>query len=285
MSKEPLVTIGLPCYNVERYVDFAINSIFKQTYKNWELLIIDDNSTDNTFLKLRKYKDDVRVKLIKDGKNEGLPKRLNQLIELSKGKYFIRMDADDIMDINRVQVQVEYLEGNPSIDVLGTEAYVIDNNNQIQGKRKTFELKDIKSAAMHCAFIHPTVAGKLSWFKINKYNENCIRMEDYELWVRTIGNSNFFVLHVPLLYYREIGQKSLKKYLGSKLNSFKIVKDAKGLSFGFKISFLTIEYMKIFLFSILYFINQEDFLIKKRSLHLGETEKKIARERLNLVIS
>lgn len=285
MLREPLVSIGLSCYNVEKYVEFAINSIIKQTYKNWELIVIDDNSSDDTYLKLKKYEGTDRIKLIKDEKNEGLSKRLNQLIELSEGEYFLRMDADDVMDINRIKVQVEFLIANPDIDVLGSEAYIIDDKNHIEGLRKTHAISDVRSVVRNCAFIHPTVIGKLSWFKKHKYNEKCLRIEDYELWVRTIHESKFFVLREPLLFYRELGQNSINKYSRSKLNSFRIVKSAKNLDLRYKIFFLIKEYFKIVIFSALYFLKQENFLIKERSFKLDSLTKKKAEERLLLALN
>ena len=115
-----LVTIAIPAYNCQEYIDYAVQSVINQTYKNWELLLLDDGSTDGTLQKLKAYETDDRIRIISDGQNRGLIYRLNQSINLAHGRYYARMDADDIMLIHRVQSQIDFLEKNPSIDVVGS---------------------------------------------------------------------------------------------------------------------------------------------------------------------
>ncbi|PSB51390.1 glycosyltransferase family 2 protein, partial [Chroococcidiopsis cubana CCALA 043] len=92
---KPLVSIGMPVFNCEQVLTSAVNSIVNQTYQNWELILIDDGSKDKT-LEVANSFSDPRIKVISDGLNLKLPRRLNQAISLSKGKYFARMDGDDI---------------------------------------------------------------------------------------------------------------------------------------------------------------------------------------------
>ena len=103
-----LVTIGLPFYNDRLTLELAIKSIFAQTYKNWELILVDDGSTDGS-LNIAKKITDKRVRIISDEKNKGLIFRLNQIASLAKGKYLARMDADDLMQPTRIEKQVEFL--------------------------------------------------------------------------------------------------------------------------------------------------------------------------------
>lgn len=103
-----LITIAIPAYNCEEYIDYAIQSVINQTYKNWELLLLDDGSTDGTLKKLKTYQTDNRIKVISDGLNKGLVFRLNQSIDLAHGQYYARMDADDIMSIHRIQYQIDF---------------------------------------------------------------------------------------------------------------------------------------------------------------------------------
>lgn len=98
-----LVYVGIPFYNAEKYLDYAIRSVLNQTYTNWKMTLIDDGSTDSSLALARKYTSDTRVKVISDGRNKGLVYRLNELVKLSDCKYFVRMDADDIMHPQRLE--------------------------------------------------------------------------------------------------------------------------------------------------------------------------------------
>lgn len=130
MNTKPLVTIAIPFYNCDQFLDMAICSVINQSYSNWELLLINDGSTDKSLEIALKYKDP-RIKLISDGSNKGLIYRLNQSIVLAHGYFYARMDADDIMHPKRIECQVEYMINNPQIDVLGTSYYSINSDNNI----------------------------------------------------------------------------------------------------------------------------------------------------------
>src|SRR5690554_372042 len=130
-----MITIGIPFYNDEHFLDFAIQSVFNQTYTDWKLILISDGGTDGSLSIARSYEKDPRVTIISDGENRKLPYRLNQIAQLSTTKYLARMDADDIMHPERIEKQLEILQKNPDIDVLGTNAYSIDDENNIQGVR------------------------------------------------------------------------------------------------------------------------------------------------------
>ena len=132
MKKQSLVTIGMPFYNSGNYLRYSIISVINQTYQNWELLVINDGSTDNYREVIDSFHDE-KIKIIDDGKNLGLPARLNQLTHLAKGYYYARMDADDIMRLDRITKQVDYMLKNPEIDVVGTMAYGIDGDNNMVG--------------------------------------------------------------------------------------------------------------------------------------------------------
>src|SRR5690606_22420882 len=108
------------------FVD-AIRSVFVQTHSNWELILIDDGSTDQSLdlaLKIR----DSRVRVISDGKHKGLPTRLNEITASASGEYIARMDADDVMHPERLEKQVKFLLSHPSCDVVGTGVFFIDKN-------------------------------------------------------------------------------------------------------------------------------------------------------------
>ncbi|TDT79869.1 glycosyltransferase involved in cell wall biosynthesis [Bacillus sp. AG1163] len=207
-----LVTIGLPVYNCEKTVLNTIKSILAQTYEKWELIIVDDGSNDKSLEIINSIKDS-RIRIYSDGKNKGLPYRLNQIAELAKGVYIARMDSDDIMHPERLEKQVAFLLENSEVDVVGTNAYTIDENNNIVGERKRrSSIIDFHEVLAKGLFIHPTIMGKTQWFRNNRYSEKYVRAEDHEMWVRTFEQSNFSIMLESLLYYREPSTVNLKNY-------------------------------------------------------------------------
>ena len=134
----PLVSVIMSVYNGEKYLVQAIDSILNQTYQNFEFIIIDDCSTDNSSHILQEYaQKDSRIKIIKKEKNIGIKgfiKNLNLGISIAKGKYIARMDADDISLPERFQKQVDFLENNPEITLVGAQLNLINEQNKITGE-------------------------------------------------------------------------------------------------------------------------------------------------------
>lgn len=276
----PLVTIGLSCYNVENYVDFAIRSIINQTYKNWELIIIDDLSIDDTVKRLSIYSHHPKIKIIIEATNKGLSYRLNQIANLANGKYLVRMDADDIMEVTRLEKQVAFLEISHD-DLIGSHAYSINTNNEVIGKKiSTIKNSDIAIVSQGL-FIHPTVMGKTSWFISNPYSLNCLRIEDLELWLRTHSYSKFQILNEALLFYREGEHVNKKNYLLSKINYYKAIQSSKEIRLIVKVGVILKELTKGFVF---YLIGNQNFLSKNRFVRIREAEKWEAKIKLQSAI-
>lgn len=112
------VSVVMPVYNAESYLNDSITSILKQTYRDFEFIIIDDGSTDNSLSVIKEFKDK-RIKII-SRENRGIAYSLNQAIEMSSGEYIARMDADDISSEDRLEKQVEYLDNNLQIGLVGS---------------------------------------------------------------------------------------------------------------------------------------------------------------------
>lgn len=211
-ADKDLISVGIPFFNAEKFLSKAIESVISQSYDNWELLLLDDGSNDGSLEIAKRFEQhDNRVKVFSDGKNKGLGARLNELATLSNGEYIARMDADDIMHPKRLETQLQILKDNPNIDVLGTNAYVIDENDLVFGMRYRENSGLIK--VEH--FIHPTIMAKKQWFVDNPYDEKAIRIEDAELWYRTKNKNNFMIINEPLLFYREFGGEYYKKYFAA----------------------------------------------------------------------
>ena len=117
--KYPRVSILLPFFNAEQTLGPAIRSIIQQSYPHWELILIDDGSTDHSLEKAKRF-DDSRIKIVADGRNLKLPRRLNQGVKISRGRYIARMDADDVTYPDRIETQLQFLERNPQIDVVAS---------------------------------------------------------------------------------------------------------------------------------------------------------------------
>ena len=255
-----MVTISIPIYNAENYLRDTIQSVINQTYKDWILYLMNDGSTDGTLFIMEEFAlKDSRIRIIDDGKNMGLIARLNQSIQMTDTKYYARMDADDIMYITRIEEQVKYLESHPDIDVLGSSIMTIDKDNNIVGSGM--------STGKVNGFVHPTVMGKTSWFKANPYCDWAVRAEDFELWSRTSTKSNFWALDKPLLFYREFGVPTTKKYIQSQKTLLKIYahyNSYKKPFFGFiKNSLITI--LKIIAYQLFDLFGRTDILVQKRN--------------------
>jgi len=216
-TKKALVSVILPAYNAEDYLEEAIQSILDQTFKDFELIIIDDKSTDKTSQIILSFIDP-RIVIIKNQKNQGITYSLNKGLEIAKGAYIARMDADDISATNRLELQINYLEQNPSTSLLGCCAEVIDQNGVV------FDMMEVpltNSEIFHTifssnCFIHPSVIFKKSVITdLGGYDLSSAQSQDYELWLRVIQHNSVANLPDYLLKYRihpnQISQKKLKR--------------------------------------------------------------------------
>jgi len=255
-----LITIGLPVYNADIYLYDTIESILNQSFSDFQLLIIDDGSNDNS-IKIIKSFSDSRIELIQDGQNKGLSYRLNQIAKLSKTKYIARMDADDIMHPQKIEKQIEIMESHPEIDVLGTNAYSINEINMVEGIRLSFSNNEVLRKVN--SFIHPTIIARKEWFINNPYDENAIRIEDAELWNRTSNKYNFQILVEPLFFYREFGNDYYIKYFkGFDAIFYALKKHNYEIKF---IKFFLKYYIAGFVYFLYNLIGKEYVLVRKRN--------------------
>lgn len=257
-----MLTIAIPFYNAERFLSSAIDSVISQTYTDWKLLLIDDGSKDNSLAIANEYaKNHNNISVFSDGENRNLAFRLNQIPDLVNTKYLARMDADDIMHPERIAKQIEILENNPNIDVLGTNAYTIDENDNVVGMRHNYsqpnQLKPVSG------FIHPTIMAKTEWFKKNPYDANAVRIEDAELWYRTSKKYNFIMLCEPLLFYREIGNNYYKKYFLAN-TSRKYILSKYPNDFFWK-SFFFLNLIKGNIYRVYNLFGAEQYLVNRRN--------------------
>lgn len=260
------ITVGIPFYNAEKYLQDAILSVINQTYTNWSLVLIDDGSTDKS-LDIAKSFVNNKISVVHDGLNRGLVYRLNQIVEIADGDYYARMDADDIMHFERLEKQILFLKANPKVDVVGSSYYAIDSSNNVLGFREANLVpKSINDILKKGCFAHPSIMGKLNWFQNNKYDGDWERMEDLELWIRTFSFSEFRNIQEPLLFYRVFGVPVLSKYIKSNLGIIKLLRKRKEYSISFYDSyyFSGTFLFKIIVYSFLDFLGKVDFILKNR---------------------
>ncbi len=268
-----MITIGLPVYNAEDYIEFAIKSIFAQSFEDWRLIIINDGSTDQSDQLIRPFLRDERVKYMKL-ENKGLITRLNELTRLTTTPYYARMDADDVMHPDRLRLQVEFLEAHPDVDVVGSDVISINENNDIVGLEiagRTFTTRDV---LFRNPLIHPSLMGKTSWFKKYPYDERFRRAEDKELWIRTHRASSFYNIPEPLLFYRE-GKVSIPNYISTHRTLMKIYHEYRYLFPNDKAYYLLLmkSKMKLLAYQIFGLFNLQNILVNTRSTKLTDLQK------------
>jgi glycosyltransferase involved in cell wall biosynthesis len=200
------VTVLLPVYNGERYLRETIESILAQTYRDFELLIVDDGSTDSSLELITSFVDD-RIKVLRNPERLKLSGGLNRGMKEARGKYIARMDADDIALPKRLEKQFVYMERHPDVGVCGTGIEIFGAVK----KRKDIYPKtadEIKAYGLFdCPFCHPTVMMRKDLFLKHNlwYDGSYYPTEDYELWARAVYLFPTVNLDDVLLRYRVHG--------------------------------------------------------------------------------
>lgn len=209
MRRMKLVSVVMSTYNETNVeIEDAVNSILSQTYKNLELIIVNDNPSNVTLRKQIDFlcKRDSRIKVITNAKNIGLASSLNKAINLAKGFYIARMDADDISYSNRIYEEISYLELNKDIALVSTNCVYINENGVEIGEKSaipTNPKKIAKILPIGSSIIHPTVVFRRKIFETMGGYRILPTAEDYDFWLRMISNNyKLASLNKPLLKYR-----------------------------------------------------------------------------------
>jgi glycosyltransferase involved in cell wall biosynthesis len=215
MTSAPTVSVVMPAFNAAEFLDEAVCSILDQTFRDFEFIIIDDGSTDDTARILEKYtKIDNRVKMFRQA-NEGMIAALNRGCRLARGHFIARMDADDISLPQRIERQVEFLERQPEIGVVGTWASRINESGSIVGDWCLSPNPNVLKWThfFRVCVIHSTVLMRREILeKIDFYSPNAIHAEDRDLWLRASAITEFGNVAEILLKYR-VWRKSTSRRL------------------------------------------------------------------------
>ena len=210
-----LVTVGIPFFNAEKYLKHAILSVYAQTFPRWHLILIDDGSHDHSLEIAHLFAADSRVTVISDGLNHGLAYRLNQISELTTTPFLARMDADDMMSLDRLKTQISVLESDNHLDLVATGLISMSDTCEYQGQRfdawKRATTYSILS--QQTGIPHATIMGRTQWYRRNPYRLGFDRAEDLELWVRTHEKDDLKIAFIPdnLYFYREFDSTSVEK--------------------------------------------------------------------------
>lgn len=232
---KPLISVIMSVKNGMPFVVEAVESILKQTIKDFEFLIIDDASTDQTWNFLSEITEsDERITVFKNTKNLGLTENLNKLLLHTKGTFIARQDADDVSNPQRFERQIEFFEKNLNVGLLGTAYFLIDSNGKlIENYSQPLSELEIKwQMLFHNAFCHTSVMIRneiLKKYQL-KYDTNFKYSQDYELWLRVLQKTTAANLSETLVSFRKhsesinsehsIEQKQLAEQI-----SFNAIKD------------------------------------------------------------
>lgn len=220
---QPLITIGLSVYNGEATLACAVQSIIAQTYQGWELVLIDDGSRDAS-LKVARAFTDRRIIVVSDGENKGLASRLNLAIKMARGKYFCRMDHDDIAFPNRLERQLEFLAGHVDVDLVASSIVVFRNDGTLSGMLQVpeshQEICRYPWSGFHLP--HPAWMGRREWFLAHPYISKADGVEDQFLLYSTYRESRFAGISEVLLGYRE-HRRSFRKVFAKRVLFWRVV--------------------------------------------------------------
>ena len=205
-TNNPTVTVLMAAYNVEPYISEAIKSVLAQDYTDFEIVIVEDGSTDKTRAVLNSFKDK-RIVKIYNSENKGLIHSLNIGLEAARGRYIARFDSDDIMLPGRLKQQVAYLEKHPKVDVISAQTIVINDKGYRTGmffNPLTKYGSEIGLLAK-CTIAHNCVTVRAEMFKRLGlcYSDEYIYMEDYGLWANVAGNAKMHITPHRFAVYRK----------------------------------------------------------------------------------
>ena len=204
MYSKPLVSIIINCLNGEKYLDYAIQSVLKQSYKNWEIIFFDNNSTDKSLSILKRYKDK-RIKYFKLKKTQTLYKARNLAIKKSKGKLISFLDVDDWWKKDKLKKQVAHFVNNNKIEIIYSNIYLfIEKKNKIKkfikGKLKSGYLSQDLINNFQLPILSSVIKKKI--FHKIKFDNRYTIIGDFDFFVRLSLKKKIFAIQEPLAYYR-----------------------------------------------------------------------------------
>lgn len=225
----PLISVIIPCYNVELFVEQAVRSIMEQTYQNLEIICINDCSKDNTSKILQKLaKEDNRIVYVENEKNLKLVGSLNKGICLAQGEYIARMDGDDISVLDRLEKQMNFMLDNPTIDIVGTNVCEMDEKGVVLEAKRTYRNLSHNEIVVQlpykCSMGHATILAKKSFFVDVGQYQDMPYAEDYEYWIRAWLYGKKFANISDVTYYYRMHSNQMSG-IGFNHKNAKVIRD------------------------------------------------------------
>ena len=220
MLIKPLITVYIANFNYGKYINKAISSVLNQTFKNFELIIIDDGSKDKSKSIIKRYSSNKKIIMIFQ-QNKGLIATNNLAIKISRGKYIIRLDADDWLDPRALEILSNSLEKNSKAGLVFPDFYEVDESGNItkQVRRHNFKKVTLFDQPAHGAC---TMIRKSYLNEVGNYNEILTSQDGYDLWLKFIKKYKVININLPLFFYRQ-HKKSLSKNEERILNSRSLI--------------------------------------------------------------
>lgn len=288
----PLVTVIIPVYNAEKYLRQAIESIVEQTYQHLEIVLINDGSVDSSESIIEQFSDS-RIIYVKNDENCGLIQTLNKGFSFAKGKYIARMDADDISEPMRIQKQVEFLESNPQVGLVGTSFRIFGDKEELV--KYPCENQDIRLAFMNYnPFCHPSVMIRnevITTYGL-QFKKAYLHAEEYKLWTEISLYTECANLSECLLNYRSHATQVSQVHLNQQIENSLLIQQEYLNASGFVVTediqqFLKRNYHKVELISTDFFLQiirgMEELLIQnERNLFFNQAKLKTLLSKLFL---
>ncbi len=207
-TRDPLVTVYITNYNYGKFLRQAIESVLSQSFADYELIIIDDGSSDNSHEIIACYENHPKVRIILQ-ENKGLNRSNNIALNAARGEYVMRLDADDFLDPQALLVMTNILEANPDLGLVFPDYYYVNTEGEIVGQEKRHDFKDV-SLLDQPAHGACTLIRKRCLLGVGGYSESFRCQDGYDLWLRFIEKHDVRNVGLPLFYYRRHGQNLTK---------------------------------------------------------------------------
>ena len=266
-----MISVILPTYNNERTIFDSIQSILNQSYQNFELIIVNDCSKDNTKKVIKSF-DDSRIVYLENDRNIGRSQSRNKAIKKAKGNFIAVMDGDDISVTERLDIQLKYLMNNPNIDLVASNI-IFFTNNKVTGVSdvKIYTLKNFNFFLRPIGLPHVTWMVRRDFFENFKYNSNISMTIDQDLLLRSFKSFNYFLLKEPLVFVNEPKKKNIRY----KLNQLYVL-------FLARLKFMN-KYKLFFHFPIIVFIFIVSSIFYMFGLRTNKTTKNFNNHYQNLL--